>query len=66
MRHLYLLVKIALTGRLLVFGDCAHRADICTSAAFCTQIGIDAVDVTSGDSAYSAFVDASTASSAVF
>ena len=51
---------------LLVFRNGAHRADICTSAALCTQIGIDAVYVTCGYSAYCTFVDAGTASSAIF
>ena len=45
--------------------DSAHRADAGASAAVCADVGIDLVDVASGDSLYRAFADAGAASNAI-
>jgi hypothetical protein len=46
--------------------DGAHRADAGASTAVDACVRVNLVDVTGGDSSVRAFIDASTASSAVF
>ena len=45
--------------------DSFRRASVCASAAFCTHVGVDVIDVTLRDSPNRAFVDASAASNAI-